>query len=344
MHQKAQEPLPGCFSASSMATPDCCSCTVSPRTPTPRPTICQVLQAYLTRVIQPLDLTGQIAYGTPTIFGGHADVSRGIWRVHRNQPSVAVKVIRSPAASSTEYELKRYDKRRRREVQVWKRLRHQNIVHLLGTATDFPCRMLQGSPRPVALVSPWMERGNLKDLLSRGSIYSISDLLQLLCGVAEGLNYLHCKSVIHADLHPGNILIHDDGHPCLTDFGQSSINAEFAGTSYFSTTMCAAIRWCAPELIPPQGGVIGFIPRLTSACDIFSFGNVMLQVLSNKLPYYNIERDSYVLISMRNQRPERPPRLSDVHWEFIQSCWGFTPSSRPTAGMVHQSLLTLCNK
>ncbi|KZP17721.1 kinase-like protein [Athelia psychrophila] len=288
------------MSKSSMATPDWCSCPVSSSTPTPRPNIHQVLQAHLTRYLQPLDLTGQIAYGTPMIFGGYADVSRGVWRVHTNQPSVAVKVVRSPAAGSPKYELKRYDKRRRREVQVWKRLQHRNIVPLL-------------------------------------------DRLQLLCGVAEGLNYLHSKDVIHADLHPGNILIHNNGHPCLTDFGLSSINAEFAGTSYFTATMCAAIRWCAPELVPPQEDVESFSPRLTVACDIFSFGNVVLQVLSNKLPYYNIKQDGYVLIQMRNHRPKRPPHaLSDVHWEFIQSCWGSEPSLRPTAGKVHQSLLTLC--
>ncbi|KZP04574.1 kinase-like protein [Athelia psychrophila] len=152
-----------------------------------------------------------------------------------------------------------------------------------------------------------------------------------LCGVAEGLNYLHSKTVVHADLHPGTILIHNDGQPCLTDF-------------CFSPTMCAAIRWCAPELIPPQEDVEGFNPRLTWACDIFSFGNVILQVLSNRLPYYNIGREWHVLIPMRNHRPERPPRLSDVHWEFIRSCWGSEPSLRPTAGEVHQSLLALCNE
>ncbi|KZP24671.1 hypothetical protein FIBSPDRAFT_856876 [Athelia psychrophila] len=119
--------------------------------------------------------------------------------------------------------------------------------------------------------------------------------------------------------------------------------------------MCAAIRWCAPELIPPQEDVESFNPRLTSACDIFSFENVVLQVLSNKLPYYNIKHDSYVLIQMRKHRPKRPPHaLSDVHWEFIQSCWGIEPSLcptaeidpslRPTAGEVHQSLLTLCKE
>lgn len=80
VHQKAQEPHPGCVSVSSTAAPDCCSRTVSPSTPTPRPTICQVLQAALTRDIQPPDLTGQIAYAAPTIFGGHADVSKGVYR------------------------------------------------------------------------------------------------------------------------------------------------------------------------------------------------------------------------------------------------------------------------
>ncbi|KZP04575.1 hypothetical protein FIBSPDRAFT_827239 [Athelia psychrophila] len=79
----------------------------------------------------PADL--QVTYETaPGIHGvhGHADVSGGVWRVHINQPSGAVKVIRSPASSSAEYKLKRYNKHRLREVQVWKHLRHQNTAHL----------------------------------------------------------------------------------------------------------------------------------------------------------------------------------------------------------------------
>lgn len=80
-----------------------------------------------------------------------------------------------------------------------------------------------------------------------------------------------------------NILIDDDGRARLVDFGLSSIKAQFAGTSYWTSTAGGAIRWRAPELLPPwpmeEGSDLNdFVPNLTVACDIFSFGCVMLHV------------------------------------------------------------------
>ncbi|KAJ7159610.1 kinase-like domain-containing protein, partial [Mycena filopes] len=59
----------------------------------------------------------------------------------------------------------------------------------------------------------------------------------------------HSEEVIHGDLHPGNILITDDGRAQLTDFGLSMILPEFEGTSYITnSSIRGAVRWAAPEI------------------------------------------------------------------------------------------------
>jgi hypothetical protein len=56
----------------------------------------------------------------------------------------------------------------------------------------------------------------------------------------------------------------------------SSIMLEFQGTSYFTNSIRGAVRWAAPELYRTYDDNVS--PTITSACDIYSFGSVMLQV------------------------------------------------------------------
>jgi serine/threonine protein kinase len=76
-----------------------------------------------------------------------------------------------------------------------------------------------------------------------------------------------------------NILIDDNGKARLVDFGLSTIKAEFEGTSYSSSTVGGAIRWRALELLPFTAE--DFTPKLTAACDVYSYGGIMLQVRTN---------------------------------------------------------------
>ena len=73
-----------------------------------------------------------------------------------------------------------------------------------------------------------------------------------------------------------NILIDSDGKARLVDFGLSTIKAVFEGTSYSQSTVGGAIRWRALELL--HFTEEDFTPILTTACDIYSYGSVMLQV------------------------------------------------------------------
>ncbi|KIM56943.1 hypothetical protein SCLCIDRAFT_1219977 [Scleroderma citrinum Foug A] len=78
-----------------------------------------------------------------------------------------------------------------REVYLWSKLRHENILPLLGITTKFD--------HTVSIVSPWMGRGNAHDYVQNRDV----DPHPLLVGVANGLHYLHSHDkspIYHGDL------------------------------------------------------------------------------------------------------------------------------------------------
>ncbi|KAJ7312254.1 kinase-like domain-containing protein [Mycena albidolilacea] len=108
-----------------------------------------------------------------------------------------------------------------REVNVWCRLDHPNIMPLLGITYDFGTSL--------SMVSPWLRKGTLHAYLE-----SSDARLSHLCPVLVG--NLHSMNVTHGDLHSANILISERGHAQLTDFGLSMITPDFEGTSYLTTS------------------------------------------------------------------------------------------------------------
>ncbi|KAF5382664.1 hypothetical protein D9615_002721 [Tricholomella constricta] len=276
-----------------------------------------------------LDLTGKITREGryPSAHGGFSDVWKGVWHDDDRERNVAVKVLRS-RIDDPEMEEKMI-RRLQRELSIWKNLDHPHILSLHGTASDFG--------HYSSMVCPWMEHGSVSKHMERcGDIMSTSDRLKLLVEVAEGLSYLHSRSIIHGDLTGSNILITDDGKACLCDFGLSSIVVEFHGTSYFTSTIGGAVRWADALLyrLHPEDGQP---PAVSKHSDIYSFGSVMLEVLSGRIPYHYIRTDAQVVIELhRGTKPRRPAKsfVSDSQWSFMERCWDDDPERRPNAGEV----------
>ncbi|KAG1744298.1 kinase-like protein, partial [Suillus lakei] len=213
-----------------------------------------------------------------------------------------------------------------RELKVWGRLKHHSILPLWGVATDF-------GPHP-AMIGPWAENGALTGFLERQEdTLAPEDKFSLLNDIALGLQYLHSKSVVHGDLTGSNVLIYRNGRACLADFGLSTIILEFIGTSYFTSSIQGNVRWIAAELFDvPEGNEAS----LGTECDIYSFGSIILQVLTCKVPYYNLKRDIAVMGQVAKGVKPEPPKESQIsprHWEFIQRCWS-SPASRPLVGEI----------
>ena len=94
--------------------------------------------------------------------------------------------------------------------------------------------------------------------------------------IARGLQYLHDSGLAHGNLHPGNILVDNDGHARITDFGLSVIYSATPG-AYGSSSKAGVYHYAAPEILDPEEGGSDR-GRPTPESDVFSFACVVVQV------------------------------------------------------------------
>ncbi|KAG1870677.1 kinase-like domain-containing protein [Suillus subalutaceus] len=273
------------------------------------------------------DLTRLITrcYQYPVSGGAYGDIYKCVYHGPDGDVEVAVKAIR-PFFSAEVL---------RRELGIWKRLRHSNILKFMGTTQDF-------GPSE-ALVAPWLVNGNLTSFLNENETLGLHDRLLLLRGIAAGLHYLHTFSikvdgntslnaVVHGDLTGNNVLIGRDRTPYLADFGLSGTLTQLPGMTYLAMMSChpGALRWSAPELFSAEESA----SSVTTQSDIYSFGSIMLQVLTGNLPWSHLTREFQMYqVIMKQKKHPRPANdhITDGRWNFMTSCWSKTVINRPSA-------------
>ena len=101
----------------------------------------------------------------------------------------------------------------RREADIAARLSHPNVCDLVGVAADPEC---------FCLAYDFCEGGSLLSLLTDSRRYY--EYLPIALDVANGMAYLHSRSLIHRDLKPSNILLTRDHRAKIADFGMSVAN------------------------------------------------------------------------------------------------------------------------
>jgi len=230
-----------------------------------------------------------------------------LWEAQYKRKTVRIRVLRIPSIADQGSVKKKFC----HEVVLWKRLNHQNVARVLGITTD-----------PYQIV---FDRVSDKDIVTFISTEDCVDRVVLLSDIGEGLAYLHSQKVVHGRLRGSNILIDQDGRALLTDFASPSIT----WTSQDASGQAA--RWCAPEVLG-NDPLSGTPPTLAS--DIFSFGMVVLEVFSGKVPFDGVSDDEVVKRIRSGERPDRPIGsnefgLSDGVWEVVKRCWHGSPELRP---------------
>ncbi|KAJ3517430.1 hypothetical protein NLJ89_g512 [Agrocybe chaxingu] len=288
------------------------------------------------------DLTGQVVKieSFATAHGGYSDVWRAMWNKEGGADTrVAVKVLRTTA-----YDMDTREKlieRLNHEMRIWKRLSHPHVLKLYGTVSDF-------GPY-TSMVCPWHRYGNITKYLERsGDIVSTEDRLKMISEVADGLAYLHSCAIVHGDLTGSNILLNDDLHVQLCDFGLSSLLLEGCQEgsesvlSAYTSHLGGSVRWADSYLF--RSFEDNTAPVIGTSSDVYSFGSVMLEILSGRMPYHYLRTDHQVVIQLHQGiKPRRPATsfVNDSQWDLIQQCWKDPPESRPSAEELRQSTRNL---
>lgn len=263
----------------------------------------------------------------PVARGGFGEIWKCTYDIDRKPIKVAVKSLQVYADDQLGPTKAKKIRRIERELSICANLKHPNILSVFGYTHGFGPFL--------AIVSPWAENGNLTVYLEReGAALTLVKRFQLLRDIIDGLQYLHTNSVIHGDFTGPNVLIHGDGTACVADFGLSLMYSEVISPSQASwtSTLKGNMRWMAPELLMLERED-GSPTRPSEQSDIFSFGGIMLQVLTNKIPYYYLVNDAAIVLCIaKSEKPSRAryPELSESYWTFIEQCWSTDPRDRPS--------------
>ncbi|KAG6807925.1 hypothetical protein H0H92_005988, partial [Tricholoma furcatifolium] len=172
-----------------------------------------------------------VSLGPPVASGGTADIYKGLLL---GRERVGLKILRLSKEN-----FNRVQDDIMKETVLSKHLRHPNILPLYGV-----CQ----SHQRLSLVSPWMENGDLAFYLKQNPE---ANCLKLFHDVAQGVRYLHGRSIVHGDLKAINVLIDNSGTARICDFGLSGILDQGFFLETFEPTLASTggtKRWQAPEL------------------------------------------------------------------------------------------------
>ncbi|KAF7370567.1 hypothetical protein MSAN_00689100 [Mycena sanguinolenta] len=235
-----------------------------------------------------------------------------IYRASYQGEDVALKRIRVFQRDSGRHMIRQ---RFCREALLWQRLQNPYVLPFTGIDSE-------SFPSFLCMVSPWMRHGTiLKHLSENGN----ANVERRLFEIAQGLAYLHSQNIIHGDLRGSNILVDDDWHACLADFGLAVFSDATAATH--TSQHGGSVRWMAPELHFPESCGLQTFKR-TFASDVYSFAFVCVELYTGKPPFSDISHDAAVML--RVMAKERPPRpcdakgrtlMSDALWTTVQQSW-----------------------
>ena len=165
--------------------------------------------------------------------------------------------------------------------------------------------------------------GSLGDLLhKRKSKLIESDILQILHDVATGLECLHHHQLVHLDVKADNVLLFGS-RAKLADFG----TAKQARNTFRDTKISLTYQWSAPEMLSA-------LPKISSACDIWSFGMLMYEILAGSIPYESVEAHQLASTIAQGVLPIFPLGCDGVKPELValmNQCWNADPTKRPRA-------------
>ncbi|KAL7101705.1 hypothetical protein ACP275_08G071600 [Erythranthe tilingii] len=153
------------------------------------------------------------------------------------------------------------------EVEILTRLRHKNLVVLFGCTSR--------RSRELLLVYEYIPNGTVADHLhgkrAGSGLLSWPVRLNIAIETAEALSYLHISDVIHRDVKTNNILLDNDFHVKVADFGLSRLFPN--DVTHVSTAPQGTPGYVDPEYYQCY--------QLTEKSDVYSFGVVLIELISS---------------------------------------------------------------
>src|SRR2546422_4869318 len=191
---------------------------------------------------------------------------------------IAVKTISGTAPAESDAH-----KRFLREAQSAARLNHPNIITVFDLGEE------QGR---VYMAMELLEGTDLREIINTHAVTDLSQKLDFMEQVCDGLAYAHAKQIVHRDLKPGNIHVQPSGQVKILDFGLARLGAsEMTRTGMVMGTP----HYMSPEQVRGE--------KADARSDVFSLGSMFYELLAGRKAF---DGDSMhtVLFQVLQEEPE----------------------------------------
>ncbi|XP_020178481.1 L-type lectin-domain containing receptor kinase IX.1-like [Aegilops tauschii subsp. strangulata] len=212
--------------------------------------------------------------------GGFGSVYRGhltLTPATAGHRAVAVKMLSAESSAQGRKEFEA-------EVRIISRLKHRNLVQLLGWCD---------SRKGLLLVYELVTEGSLdRHLYSKGGRYlTWPQRYKIILGLGSALHYLHGEweqCIVHGDIKPSNIMLDSSMSTKLGDFGLARLVDHDTGLLQTTKAVLGTIGYIDPEFVNTR--------RPCTESDVYSFGVVLLEIVSGRRPVMETAGKSFTLV------------------------------------------------
>ena len=254
-----------------------------------------------------------------------------VWLGRYLQTSVAVKVLTHDTKKSVGWRPDQPPSEAallalQKEASIMASLRHPNCVQYLGCCLD-----------PPSLVMEYCSRRSVDKILADALQDERASrqldwvhLLGIATDAAKGMLYLHTRSppIVHRDLKSPNLLVDALWHVKISDF---NLSRALEQDSFSTSLQITNPRWLAPEILRGEHG--------GKAADVYSFGIVLWELMTWRLPWGNESNPFSIINSVLQGKQLEIPGQADLpaghlrcyerYVALIQQCWLYDTSKRP---------------
>ncbi|MBQ3511093.1 MAG: Stk1 family PASTA domain-containing Ser/Thr kinase [Bacilli bacterium] len=250
--------------------------------------------------------------------GGMANVYLGYDTIlDRN---VAIKILRGDLSND-----EKFVRRFQREALSASSLAHPNIVEMYDVGEDDGLYYI---------VMEYVDGKTLKQMLKKRGNLTLSEAIDIMLQLTDGMAHAHDSYIVHRDLKPQNVMIKDDGQIKITDFG---IAMALNSTQLTQTnSVMGSVHYLPPEQASGKGSTI--------KSDIYSIGIIFYELLSGSLPFRG---DNAVEIALKHMRDPLPslrdenPAIPQSIENIIMRATAKNPKNRyEDTRTMHEDLLT----
>jgi eukaryotic-like serine/threonine-protein kinase len=235
-----------------------------------------------------------------------------VYRATDGPREVALKVLRAADEES--------QRRFAREARIAQGIESQHVVRVLAVGPDY-------------LVMPLYASTLAREIRASGRL-TLERTVALAAELAEGLDALHARQILHRDVKPSNVLVDASGTAALADFGlargadstQLTRDGQLVGTTHY----------LAPELIEGASA--------SPASDLYAFGCVLFECLTGAPPFTGRDDAEIGYAHLVEPPPDVRSRRADLSGDValaLLSALAKQPASRPTTAHALARMLHL---